>query len=45
VRTRVMEGLSRIRAALGTPGAADRVAELAGRILEERGALDREGGP
>ena len=45
MRTRVMEGLSRVRAALGTPGAADRVAELAGRILEERGLSDREGGP
>jgi lipid-A-disaccharide synthase len=36
VRTRVREGLSRIREKLGEPGAARRVAGLADQILEER---------
>jgi lipid-A-disaccharide synthase len=40
-RDRVMEGLGRIRAALGSPGAAGRVADLAREILEEKGG-DRE---
>lgn len=35
-RARLEEGLSGIREALGTPGAASRVAKLASEILEER---------
>ncbi len=35
-RARVLEGLEGIRARLGTPGAADRVAELAEELLLER---------
>lgn len=37
-RRQVRTGLAEVRAKLGEPGAADRVAETAARILERRGA-------
>ncbi len=38
-RDRVLEGLRRVRGALGSPGAADRVAALAADVLLEKGGI------